>query len=164
MLNVGVHRRIAEGVSVGAHELLMNAMYDAPVDRNGQLKYALERAAMITLEDAEVPALRLTIDSRRIALDAIDPFGRLPRGRFFDGVLRGHKSLTAENPQDFLDTSFGGAGLGLHTLYTTGILLRAEVTPFQTTHVSWVIDRTAGGKELRTAQRSLYFLTHVVRR
>ena len=160
VLNVGVDRRTAEAVSVVAHELLMNAMYDAPVDARGQLRYALDRSAMITLEPHEVPELRLTIDSRRIALDAIDPFGRLPRARFFDGVLRGHRSLTAADPEQFLDKSFGGAGLGLHTLYTSGILLRAEVVPLKISHVSWMIDRTAGGRELREAQRSLYFVTH----
>lgn len=163
-LNVGVHRRTAEAVSVAAHELLMNAMYDAPVDAQGRLKYALDRSAMVALEPHEIPELRLTIDSRRIALDAVDPFGRLPRTRFFDGVLRGHRSLTAIRPEDYLDTSYGGAGLGLHTLYTSGILLRAEVIPERITHVSWMVDRTAAGRELREAQRSLYFVTHGAKR
>lgn len=161
--NLGVSRRAAKRVSIATHELLMNAMYDAPVDASGKPRYALNRRAPIHLEPDESPTLWFTVDARRIALDAIDPFGRLPRNRFFDGVLRGHLALTAENPEDYLDTSHGGAGLGLHTLYSNGALLRAELLPMRRTHVSWMLDRTVAPAELRDRPKSLYFLPILAR-
>jgi len=38
-----------------AHELLMNAMYDAPVDVQGRPKYAHDRKQSITLDPEEAP-------------------------------------------------------------------------------------------------------------
>jgi len=159
---LGLGRRMAKALSTAAHELTMNAMYDAPVDGEGKLKYALDRRADLTLLDHEVPTLRFTLTADHIALDCIDPFGRLPRNRFYEGVLRGHRNLKYQRHD--LDTSHGGAGLGLHTLYSAGSILRAELQPLKLTHVSWVFDRTLPQKNLRTLPRSLYFLPHVTRR
>ena len=100
-----------------------------------------------------MPRFRFTLGSDYLGLDASDPFGRLPRNRFFEGVLRGHLNMIgAEAP--LLDTSHGGAGLGLHTLYSSGTILRAELHPLKRTHVSWMLRRhgTEG-----PSTRSLYF-------
>lgn len=153
---VGVDRAVASAVSTATHELLMNAMYDAPVDASGQVKYALDRTADLVLEPHEVPTLRFTMTGDFLALDVTDPFGRLPRNRFFEGVLRGHRNIMTGSVE--MDTSHGGAGLGLHTLYSSGSILRAELAPMKFTHVSWVIDRTIERKARRRIPRSLYFL------
>jgi hypothetical protein len=159
---LGLPTRQARACSTAAHELTMNAMYDAPVDDKGHLKYALDRRADLELMEEEMPILRFTLTADFIALDCIDPFGRLPRQRFYEGVLRGHRNLKYQR-QD-LDTSHGGAGLGLHTLYTAGSILRAEIIPRQKTHVSWVFDRTLPRKNQRALPRSLYFLAQLAHR
>jgi hypothetical protein len=156
---LGMSNRHAVACSTAAHELTMNAMYDAPVDAEGHIKYALDRRADLELLEEERPTLRFTLTAEFLALDCIDPFGRLPRQRFYEGVLRGHRNLKYQR-QD-LDTSHGGAGLGLHTLYTAGAILRAEIIPRQRTHVSWVFDRTQTGKNRRAMPRSLYFMAQV---
>jgi hypothetical protein len=156
---LGLERRAAEALSTAAHELTMNAMYDAPVDAQGVVKYALDRRADLELMRAEVPTLRLTVTADFLALDIIDPFGRLPRDRFYQAVLRGHRNLKYNRME--LDTSHGGAGLGLHTLYASGSILRAEMHPKSLTHVSWVFDRSAPAEGFRDLPRSLYFLTNV---
>lgn len=155
-VRMGVDRRNAVAVSTAAHELTMNAMYDAPVDEKGRPKYALDRRAQLELLDHEVPTLRFTLAGDYLALDVTDPHGRLPRNRFFEGVLRGHRNMMGVSTE--LDTSHGGAGLGLHTLYSSGAILRAELIPMQLTHVSWVLDRTVSRRDQRTMSRSLYFL------
>jgi hypothetical protein len=156
---LGLPTRQARACSTAAHELTMNAMYDAPVGSDGRPKYALQRQADLSLSDREVPTLRFTLTADMVALDCIDPFGRLPRNRFYEGVLRGHRNLKYKR-QD-LDTSHGGAGLGLHTLYTAGSILRAEIVPLKVTHVSWVYDRTSPTRNHRNLPRSLYFLAQV---
>lgn len=158
---LGLDRRTAEALSTAAHELTMNAMYDAPVDDDGRVKYALDRKADLALDDDEVPTLRLTLTADVLALDMVDPFGRLPRNRFYEAVLRGHRNLKY-NRLD-LDTTQGGAGLGLHTLYASGHILRAEMTPKKLTHVSWVFDRMAPTEGHRERPRSLYFLANLNR-
>jgi len=159
---LGLPTRQARACSTAAHELTMNAMYDAPVDEGGHLKYALDRRADLELMEEEMPILRFTLTADFLALDCIDPFGRLPRQRFYEGVLRGHRNLKYQR-QD-LDTSHGGAGLGLHTLYTAGSILRAEIIPRKKTHVSWVFDRTLPKKNQRSLPRSLYFLAQLSHR
>lgn len=156
---LGLSRRMASALSTAAHELTMNAMYDAPVDEKGRIKYALDRRADLELLESEVPMLRFTLSARYIALDMIDPFGRLPRGRWYDAVLRGHRNVKYDRLD--LDTSHGGAGLGLHTLYTSGSILRAELTPTKLTHVSWVLDRLAPKVGFNKLPRSLYFLPYL---
>lgn len=156
---LGMSRRESAATSTAAHELMMNAVYDAPVDAEGKIKYAFDRTAEIELLPDEVPSLVFTISSEYIALDMIDPFGRLPRKRFFSAVLRGHRNVLYGRSD--LDTSMGGAGLGLHTLYSSGALLRAELHPRRFTHVSWVLDRRLSREEARTQPRSLFFLPRV---
>ncbi|MCB9693521.1 MAG: hypothetical protein H6736_17045 [Alphaproteobacteria bacterium] len=153
---LGLGRREAELTSTAAHELMMNAVYDAPVDAEGKLKYALDRTKNIELLPDEVPTLVFTVSAEYVALDMIDPFGRLPRPRFFEAVLRGHRNVLYGRSD--LDTSMGGAGLGLHTLYSSGCLLRAEMQPSKLTHVSWVLDRRLSREEARSQPRSLFYL------
>lgn len=160
--NLGVSRRHARSLSTATHELTMNAMYDAPVDAEGRPKYALDRTAEIELLPHEVPTFRFTLSSDYIALDIVDPFGRLPRRRYFEGVLRGHRNLKYGEQE--LDTSHGGAGLGLHTLYMQGSILRAELQPTKLTHVSWILDRNAPIKGFNQMPRSLYFLPYLPER
>jgi hypothetical protein len=66
-----------------AHELLMNAMYDAPVDAQGRPKYAADRKADIRLTDSERPSVRVATDGSRLVLQVRDPFGRLERRHVF---------------------------------------------------------------------------------
>ena len=155
-------RHHAAAASTAAHELTMNAMYDAPVDADGQPRYALDRRAHLELEAHEVPTLRFTLSGDFLALDITDPHGRLPRDRFFAGVLRGQRNMVGNSTE--LDTTHGGAGLGLHTLFTSGAMLRAELVPSQRTHVSWALDRRVRRRDRRTMSRSLYFLRGSARR
>lgn len=146
----GVQGRFAEAASSAAHEMLMNAMYDAPIDRRGRKKYATKRQQAIHLEEHEIPTLQLTVDNKHLALDVIDPFGLLERHHLFSGVRRGLSST--------MDTSGGGAGLGLSALSTGSSILRVEIVPGCLTQVSWVLDRTLSQREKRKAPRSLYFV------
>lgn len=152
--NLGCERREATAVSTAAHELLMNAMYDAPVGADGKPIYAQDRKKEITLLEEQAPRFRFTLGAEYVGLDVSDPFGRLPRDRFFEGVLRGHLNMKGEQAPA-LDTSHGGAGLGLHTLYSSGSVLRAELHPLKRTHVSWMLARKTASPQRAT--RSLYF-------
>jgi hypothetical protein len=152
--NLGVERREASVISGAAHELLMNAMYDAPVNEAGQAIFAFDRKADVHLTDSQRPTFRLAVGPTYVGLDVSDPFGRLPRNKFFESVLRGQH---ARSEAPMLDTSHGGAGLGLFTLYNHGSVLRAELRPLQQTHVSWMLRRGLPHRP-RDSERSLYFV------
>jgi hypothetical protein len=157
-IRFGMSRRTAVMAADASHELLMNAMYDAPHDHAGRPKYANDRQAQVALAEDEVPTLRLTVDSTYLALDITDPFGRLARNKLYGGLLRAITGTTGPSAQAALDVSHGGAGLGLFKLYSTCTFLRAEVIPGHQTLVSWVVDRSVGGKAQRAAGRTIAYL------
>lgn len=157
-MRFGIARRLAAAAADAAHELLMNAMYDAPVDASGTARYAIDRRADISLEEHEVPTLQLTVDSSHLALDIIDPFGRLARSKLFGGILRGRSGAVATQANSVLDMSEGGAGLGIFNLYNSSAILRVEVVPGRRTMVSWLIDRSVNVRTQRSMPRSVYYI------
>jgi hypothetical protein len=147
---LGAPRRIAELFAELGHELIMNAMYDAPVDAFGRVKYAADRKADIALADHERPVVRLATDGTRLALQVSDPFGRLERGHVVDGLARG---LAGGE----LDRSHGGAGLGMLVCHNASTALWFDVVPGQRTEVTALLELDVNLRELRTSARSLHF-------
>jgi hypothetical protein len=64
------------------HELAVNAMLDAPVDAQGQPKYAHRRTEVQEVDPEDACELGLAVDGSRIYLEAVDRFGRLTTGRW----------------------------------------------------------------------------------
>jgi hypothetical protein len=154
----GANARLAERLAELAHELLMNAMYDAPVDADGQPRYAFDRQQDIVLEDAEIPTLRLGTDGVHIAVQASDPFGRLRRHHVIEGILRGLGARQESAPPGaILDTSGGGAGLGMIKIYSAGAVLLVDVEPGATTTVTSLYDLDVNPREFRSIPASLHF-------
>jgi hypothetical protein len=135
----------------------MNAMYDAPTDRGGHPRYSHDRKQDIVLEDAEVPTLRLGTDGEHIALQAHDPFGGLRRHHVFEGITRGLSAREGGKPDDVLDTSRGGAGLGMLKIYTAGAVLLVDVAPSSSTLVTSFYDLDVNPREFRSLPGSVHF-------
>jgi hypothetical protein len=145
-----VPRRLAEMAGELAHELLMNALYDAPVDASGHAKYAADRKASIALTDAEVPRVRIGTDGTRLVFQVRDPFGRLERAHVVDGLTRG---LAGGE----LDTSHGGAGLGMLVCHNNSSALVFDVERGRHTEVTAVLELDMNLRELRTQAKSLHW-------
>jgi hypothetical protein len=143
-------KRIAEMFGELTHEMLMNAMYDAPADAAGTPKYALDRKADLTLPAAEQPTLRLGTDGTRIALQVRDPFGRLQRKHVFEGLARGLA-------QGEMDTSHGGAGLGMMVCHNSSAAMFFDVVRGRHTEVTALFELDLNLREFRTQAKSLHF-------
>jgi len=150
---LAVPRRVAEMFAELGHELIMNAMYDAPVDAHGRPKYAADRKAEIVLAEHERPGVRLATDGSRLALQIRDPFGRLERRHVFDGLARG---LAGGE----LDRSGGGAGLGMMVCHNASTAMFFDVVPNQKTEVTAVFELDLNLREFRTSAKSLHFWRH----
>ena len=150
---LGVPRRVAEMFAELGEELLMNAMYDAPVDAAGRPKYAADRKASIDLPAHERPALRIATDGTRLALQIRDPFGRLERRHVFEGLARG----LASGEQD---RSGGGAGLGMMVCHNASSALFFDVLPNRHTEVTALFELDINLREFRTSAKSLHFWRH----
>jgi hypothetical protein len=145
-----VPKRIAEMFGELTHEMLMNAMYDAPADSAGNAKYAQDRKADLTLAEAEQPILRMGTDGTRIVLQVRDPFGRLQRKHVFDGLARGLA-------QGEMDTSHGGAGLGMMVCHNSTAAMFFDVARGRCTEVTGLFELDLNLREFRTQAKSLHF-------
>jgi len=145
-----VPKRIVEQLGELAHELIMNAIYDAPIDASGRPKYARDRKADVQLADAERPTVRLATDGTRLVLQVRDPFGRLERRHVYDGLARG---LAGGE----LDQSHGGAGLGLMVCHNATSAMFFDVARGRHTEVTALLELDTNLRELRTHAKSLHF-------
>jgi hypothetical protein len=147
---LGVPKRVAEMFGELGHELIMNAMYDAPVDPHGRPKYALDRKADIRLADNERPTVRVATDGSKLVMQVRDPFGRLERKHVFEGLARG---LAGGE----MDSSHGGAGLGMMVCHNASSAMFFDVARGRHTEVTAVFDLDMNLRELRTQAKSLHF-------
>jgi hypothetical protein len=145
-----VPRRVAEMFGELAHELVMNAMYDAPADSQGRPKYAANRKADLRLEDKERPTVWLGTDGYRLVLQVADRFGRLQRNHVVDGLARG---LAGGE----MDQSHGGAGLGMMVCHNSAAMLIFDVRKGVRTEVTAVFELDLNLREFRTQARSIHY-------
>jgi hypothetical protein len=148
---LGLPRRVAEMFGELAHELLMNALYDAPVDASGRPRHAHDRKADVSLRPEEAAMLRVGTDGVFLAIQVADPFGRLERRHVFDGLARGLRGQ--------MDHSQGGAGLGMTVCLTSTVGLVFDVARGRRTEVTGLYDLDLNLREFRTQAKSVHFFT-----
>ncbi len=120
-------------------ELLMNAVYDAAVDRNtGLAKYNhLPRTQAVELEPNEFGKLRYAFDGQLIAISVEDPFGGLTR----DIVLKYLRSCFEGQYGKINEIEGkGGGGMGFFQILSTADLLVANLRPKQKTEILALIN------------------------
>jgi hypothetical protein len=144
---------LVQAVAELAHELAMNAMYDAPVDASGQPRYASRRTEKIELAPEERPVLGFGSDGARLVVAASDPFGRLQRSSVFGGMLRGLR-------EGSIDRRGGGAGLGMLLIHQASTVIFVDVVPGRLTQVTAVLELDVSSRDLRALPRSVHFWAH----
>lgn len=128
---IGMQEHTINVVSMVADELLMNAMYDAPRDRNGNCKYAsLSRTNPVKLSELEAPVLEYGSDGTYLGVGITDPFGALTRQ-----IVLGYFEKCLFNRDNPCDDKPGGAGLGLYEIYRNVDHLIFNVDPGRRTEV-----------------------------
>jgi hypothetical protein len=151
--HLGVRERVGELFGELAHELLMNAMFDAPVDEYGRPKYTLDRKANLVLLEHEQPYLRLASDGTRLAIQVTDPFGTLERPHVFDGLQRGLNGGQ-------MDRSRGGAGLGMVVCHNCTVAMFFDVIRHRKTEVTGIFDLDLSQREFRAQAKSIHFFSN----
>lgn len=125
-------RRVADSAGEVVHELITNAMYDAPVDSGGQPRYAHDRTAHVELSLEDRVTFRYGTDGLRLGLEVADRFGRLTRQHLLDSLRRAASgSVSFER---------GGAGIGLSMIYRASQSLLVDVEPGVRTRMTAILD------------------------
>lgn len=134
--SLGIRASILDRVQVAAEEMLMNAVYDAPVDAEGKSLYNhLPRTTEVHLHDNQQSQLRFGCDGNLLAVSVQDPFGSLPKEviiKYLESCYQGRAgSLNADK---------GGAGRGLHQILESCDWTIFNVEPKHRTEVIGLFD------------------------
>jgi hypothetical protein len=121
---MGVRRKYREAIEQAVDEMLMNALYDAPVDEQGQAIFSeIPTKTRISLRVEQKVVVQYACDGHMFAVSVRDAFGTLERST----VLRYlYKCLHSEQQ---IDRKTGGAGLGLYLMASTSSRLLFNVLP-----------------------------------
>lgn len=140
---IGVRGTILDRVQMVAEEMLMNAIYDAPVSLDGVALFNhLPRTVEVNLNQDQACKLRYASDGNLLAVSVVDPFGGLNKETiidYLDSCYRGLASI--HNPDK------GGAGRGLHQIIET-----SDLTIFNVK------------KSIRTEVIALFQLDHTIKK
>ena len=121
-------------------EMLMNALYDAPVDARGRHIFAevpaRERVAQRTAQHAVV---QHACDGRWLAVSVRDAFGSLERRTLMRHLDKGLHAAQQ------IDRKVGGAGLGLYLMAMSSTALHFHVLPGIATEALCLFDLQAPG-------------------
>lgn len=150
--SLGIRKSVLDTVGTVLEELLMNAIYDAPIDAVGRLLYNhLPRTHEVELRPHEQGRFRYACDGEYIAISVEDPFGALTAKTTLkylekcyggesvndDATMQGHK---------------GGAGRGLHQIIENSNLVVFNISPRQRTEVIAFFGMIPGDKTERAPQ------------
>jgi PEGA domain len=130
--------RLRASIEQCVDEMLMNALYDAPIDARGAPLFARISAKDRTeLRSEQLVTVRYACDGRQLVVSVRDAFGSLKR----DTVLRHlHKGLHAAEQ---IERKVGGAGLGLYLMAHSSTMVHFHVVPGVATEALCAFDLQA---------------------
>ncbi len=110
---LGVRNTISDRAALVSEELLMNAIYDAPLNEDGKALYNhLPRTTAVELDVTQQGMFRYAVDGMLASVSVSDPFGGFRMQILFDYLERNYSGTSAD-PQL---AGKGGAGRGLHLI------------------------------------------------
>lgn len=135
-------------------ELLMNAIYDAPV-AGGRHHYGdLPRTTSVELRPSEYSRLHFGCDGSVFGIAVADPFGALTRQKLFQYLK---KVLRRTDSSNLIDTKKGGAGLGLFKILYSSHSLICNVEANKQTEVMALIDIQHQVRDFSKMARSVHY-------
>jgi CRP-like cAMP-binding protein/CheY-like chemotaxis protein len=152
---ISIRSTTLDRVEVVLEEMLMNAIYDAPTDKNGKSLFNhLPRTQEVNLKEGQQAHLRHGCDGLYLAVSVVDPFGSLQKN-----TILNYLQSCYDGRAGTLDSKKGGAGRGLGMIIESADLVIFNVWPQHRTEVICLYDLEAMQKR-RTVPPSfhLFFL------
>jgi serine/threonine protein kinase len=133
--NREVSPRAQRDVATMCEEMIMNAVFHAPIDSGGHKMYAgVNRGARVSLRPEEESVLSWTVTDRHVALSIRDPFGS----------LRASDLLTRLFDKSGASPSGISAGMGFRLMLRTSRHLFFSIAPGRWTEVLALVERQPG--------------------
>ncbi len=128
---LGLRNTVIEKCELVAEELLMNIIYDAPVDEQGNALYNhLPRTVPVTLQKKHYGSFRFACDGMIAAVSVQDPFGALKRETILQYLDSCYSGLAGE-----LNHKKGGGGRGIYQIIEIADLVVFNINPNTMTEV-----------------------------
>ena len=144
---MGVRRKYREQIDQCIDEMLMNALYDAPVDDEGKQLFAgVAVKERVGLKVAEKAVVQYACDGERFAVSVRDSFGSLEKTTVLQYL---DKCLHAQGAEQ-IDRKAGGAGLGLYLIANAATEVYFHIFEGRATEVVCSFDLTAARSQLRS--------------
>jgi hypothetical protein len=137
-----------------SEELLMNAIYDAPVAGGRASFESLPRTAVISLKEDEYATLQYGCDGKLFGISVSDPFGALKRDKLFQYLK---KVLMRRDSSTLIDNKKGGAGLGIFKILYSSHALVCNVKPRCHTEFIALVDINDQLRDFSKMARSIHF-------
>jgi hypothetical protein len=142
---MSVRRKYRESIEQCLDEMLMNALYDAPVDEQGRPIFSeIPTKTRISLRVEQKVVVQYACDGKQFVIGVRDAFGTLER----ETVLRYlHKCLHSEQQ---IDRKAGGAGLGLYLITNSSTGVYFNVLPGVATEAVCTFDLESPKVQIET--------------
>jgi hypothetical protein len=143
---MGVRRKYREQIDQCIDEMLMNALYDAPIDADGKPLFAeVPVRERVLLKSDEKAVLQYACDGDRFAVSVRDSFGSLKKAT----VLAYLDKCLHATGADQIDRKAGGAGLGLYLIANAATEIYFHIFEGSATEVVCTFDLQAPRSQLR---------------
>ena len=153
---LGLRSTLSERASSVAEEILMNAIYDAPVDEKGAPAYNhISRTQKIELKKNQEAEFRFACDGMFAGISVSDQSGTLSLQILTDYLQRDH---SADNV-NAKAVGKGGAGRGLHMIVESSDLVIFNVQPGRRTEVIALFNLDPRAKDEEAAPLFHYFVS-----
>lgn len=132
----GIRRQVRSAIGQVCEELLMNALYDAPIDEHGNQIFAeVDPHARVDINSPRPVSIRYAATESQFAIAVRDRFGRLAKNTILAYI---NKCLTSGNQ---IDRKTYGAGLGLYLVANAAAGYIVNVAHGMATEVVCMFDR-----------------------
>jgi PEGA domain len=133
--SMSVRRKYRESIEQCLDEMLMNALYDAPVDDQGRQIFSdIPTKTRISLRVEQKVVIQYACDGKQFVVGVRDAFGRLDRQTVLSYL---YKCLHSDEQ---IDRKTGGAGLGLYLITSSSTGVYFNVLPTVATEAVCTFD------------------------
>jgi hypothetical protein len=132
----GMRGPLRDRIQLACDELMMNALYHAPVDEQGREKYRNKpRKELAKLSEVSAIDVQYGCSGRYFGVSVRDRFGSLNRGKILDYLTRISKGVGAS-----IESKTTGAGLGIVSIAQSVSKLIFNIVPGKSTEVIALFD------------------------
>ena len=136
-------------------ELIMNAVYDAPLAA-GRIDPETQDSKTVELAEEDQSTLFYGFDGDIFGVCLVDPFGALTKRKLFTYLK---KVLDRDNSSKIIDSKRGGAGLGLFKILYSSHAVLCNVRPKKKTEVIALIDVHQQVRDFSKCPRTIHFFS-----